>query len=235
MQKPDGSLNPIYDTKNGEVVNTEQKWSTQSGSYHTKVAMGLVDLYGLTSDQTYANSAIGICDFALQQQTSSGRFISFRDTGKTNVHPHCYSAEGLYYVGKKIGNDEYVESAKRATAWTLNNADRLWQIYEPDVDVFSGDERSDIFAQTLRLGVLFAQDDSDFMEEYRPALNHLARTVQSYQDQAADVRQHGGINYGNHVIDKNVNSWCSMFAVQAMEYYKQVVADGGHVDGNLLI
>jgi len=235
MQKRDGSLHAYYDIKSGKFIDQGEKWSTQSGSYHAKVAMGLVDLANTGSSQEYRYIANGLCDYVLSNQQSNGRFISFSNTGDTNVHPHCYSAEGLFYVGKKLGNQRYIDSAKKATEWSLDNIDRIGQLYCAENDTFSGDERSDIFSQILRLGALFTRDDSEFKKHYSHQFSTLVRTILSYQEQGGELRQFGGIRYGNHMIGRNVNSWCSMFALQALTYYQQVMIEGQKINERLLI
>ena len=58
----------------------------------------------------------------------NGRFISFPFRGGTNAHPHCYSAEGLWSVGKYLKNKKYLNASYSATKWILSKQNKNGQI-----------------------------------------------------------------------------------------------------------
>ena len=91
-----GALKPIYNAATGDWIYSDAEWSLCSGSYHTKVAIGLINLYDATKLPKYLNAATRICDFALAFQESNGRFVTFPESGGTNSHPHAYAAEGHF-------------------------------------------------------------------------------------------------------------------------------------------
>ena len=63
-----------------------------------KSSYGLANLYSVTKQKKYLKYATKICDKSILYQNKSGRFIiSFK--GGTNLHPHCYAAEGLWSLG----------------------------------------------------------------------------------------------------------------------------------------
>ncbi|NVM01965.1 MAG: glycoside hydrolase family 88 protein, partial [Candidatus Helarchaeota archaeon] len=121
MQKEDGSFFAVYDADNKIYIDGYGKWSTQSEPFHTKNAIGLLNLYTVTKMDSFKKSAINVCDWALTLQKENGRFINFLKKGYTHTHPHIYAAEGLFCVGLILKNKEYIKSAKRAVDWILKN------------------------------------------------------------------------------------------------------------------
>ncbi|MFH1420618.1 MAG: DapH/DapD/GlmU-related protein [Candidatus Aenigmatarchaeota archaeon] len=215
MQKSDGLFYATYNAKTGELGDTQDKWSTQSGSYHAKVAMGLIDLYEVCGDERYLNSAIKICNAALLLQKPEGRFISFSDSGATHMHPHSYSAEGLLYAGIKLGNNEYLEAARRATEWALAMQLETGGVPCIVADEVNKNERSDTLAQTLRLAALLL---SSGLINHKTKIDELRKRLLGFQ------HRNGGFIYGSDETGKKMNhtnSWCTMFALQALDLYNK--------------
>lgn len=232
MQKPNGLFWPVYNAKTGEFSDTDNKWSTQSGSFHSKVALGLLVLRDITDDEKYSSAARRICDEALKFQQSNGRFISFRDTGATHMHPHCYSCEGLLYAGKKLKNEKYIAAAEKGTVWALENNlpdGGAPCIYDESAG-FNNNQRSDTLAQVLRLALYFLNDGASIMEKkYKSAIYNLASKLISFQKTGGG--EIGGFYYGCTEEGKkndHINSWCSMFSIQALSNIEK------HCAGNKL-
>lgn len=233
LKKPHGAFYALYNYKAKELVDFAGKWSTQSGSFHAKLSLGLLKLTELTGEERFKEAARGVCDYALKVQKDSGRFIVFRESGFTHLHPHCYSAEGLLYIGQKLGRKDYLGSAAGAVAWALDQ-----QLDDGGVPSLykNGErvpfERSDVLAQVLRLGLL-ALDDS-----YQDKLSRLANRLLSFQDRSEDPAKRGGFKYGFSEEGKKLdhtNSWCTMFAVQALQMYDQRVNKGQKLSVEYLI
>ena len=89
------SVKPLYEISENKFYESDKEWSTTSGAI-SKVAMGLANLYSVTKQKKYLKYATKICDKSILYQNKSGRFLSFPFKGGTNLHPHCYSAEGLW-------------------------------------------------------------------------------------------------------------------------------------------
>lgn len=157
MQKPDRSFYAIYDSKTGELVDSPEKWSTQSGSYHAKLAIGFLNLYSITEDVVYKNIAQKICENTLKNQQKDGRFVTYKRENNTHMHPYCYSAEGFLFAGLHLNENKFIKSATNATKWLLDN-----QLDNGGIpclyisDEFIPYERSDVLAQTLRLAVILS-------------------------------------------------------------------------------
>lgn len=214
-QKEDGSFYAVYDVKNKKLVDNGKKWSTQSGAFHNKISIGLTNLYKITEDKEYKKSAMKICDYSLKFFKDNGRVVTFSKTGNSLFHPHCYAAEGLYVAGKYLKNKKYLEYSKRATQYlfsTQKSNGGIPQFFKNDKLIEF--ERSDILGQSLRLGVLNSINNEK--------LDKLARKLLKFQN--LDKKQNGGFRYGYDDQGnryEHINSWCTMFALQALILYNQ--------------
>ena len=231
MQKQDGSFYAVYDAKNNKLIDNGEKWSTQSGCLHAKLSIGLINLYELTNNEKYLESAKKICDYSLQYLKDDGRFINFSQTGNSLFHPHCYAAEGLYLAGNYFNNKKYLEASKKATSYLFNiqlENGGIPQMFKNNILV--NFERTDILAQSLRMGILFSNEIN------KDKLERLASRLLEFQN--LNDEQKGGFIYGYDDSGKkyeHVNSWCTMFALQALELYKQLLEDKLVFDGFLIV
>lgn len=207
MQNKDGSLPAIYDPKTDRIIDSLDKWSSQPGSFHAKVSLGLVDLFEITQNDKYQDAAIKLCEYAVSTQKESGRFVTDKASQTTHTHPHCYAAEGLLHTGASFNITEFVESAERATAWTFENvsSEGINELYNPSTGRFNDFQRSDILAQVLRLGILFS---------FNYKIDTLQSILLEYQYLGEETKQQGGFLYSK--TGQDVNSWCTMFAIQAL-------------------
>ena len=224
LRKDDGLFYAIFNPNTGEKEDYPKKWSSQSGSYHAKLSMGFTDIYDVTGEDKYKNAAIKLCEASLKFQDSSGRFITSRDDNSTHLHPHAYSAEGLLYTGIYFGREDFIESAEKAITWALSNQSEDGGIPKKYVgDSFVKLYRTDILAQILRLAVVLCELKK-LDEKYEPNLKVLRGKLLEFQYSGNDP-QDGGFYYG-FTLDgerkKHINSWCSMFAVQALIMFEEV-------------
>ncbi len=230
VQKPNGAFYPVYDVDKDEFIESNNEWSLCAGSYHTKVAIGLINLYEATQNATYKEAAIKACDFALTFQQSDGRFISFPTEGGTNSHPHSYSAEGLWVVGKVLDRTDYLQASAKATEWLLH-----WQSDEGYVPRhFHNDEplyneRVDILAQTLRLAAIHMGEGrlADHTETHAK-LDKLVAVISRNQAISDEARINGGFYFGrlsNGDQMPHVNVWVTAFAIQGLGLYDSVLAN----------
>ena len=233
MLKEDGLFFAVFNVSNGTRQDDPWKWSSQSGSYHAKLALGFTDLFDVTGEEKYKEIVLRLCRKCITFQEGSGRFITSRADNTTHLHPHCYSAEGLMYAGAYFGEDEFIESATHATTWIFDN-----QL--PDGGIpkkFTGKEfmnyyRSDILAQSLRLGLLMGVMDK-IDETYFTYFDDLRKKLIDFQ-YMEENDQAGGFFYGTTLDGsekQHLNSWCTMFAVQALIMYDRFFDPAGK--GNL--
>lgn len=235
-QKRDGSFHACYEPEQRRWIRHTDKWSTQSGPYHAKLALGLLDLGRLTGRTKYTRSANRICDWTLKVQQPSGRFVCYKEDGSTHLHPHLYAAEGLLCTGLGLGRDDYLRGAARAVHWVLGQvrADGSLPCRIGARAVINTNERSDTLAQALRLGA--ACSSMGLLPAAETAtLVRLENRLLSYQ--RLKTPQKGGFYYGREMDGEernHVNFWCTAFALQGLAFQEDV-ARGRRVRCELFI
>jgi|SRR3989344_3049852 len=224
-QKPDGGFYAVYNGKNNSLIDNGEKWSTQSGALHNKLAIGLLKLHQITKEEKYKESAINACENNKKFFKNDGRVVNFSKTGNSLFHPHCYAIEGLYAAGNYLNNKEYLELAKKATKYLFTIQKENGGIPQMFKDGKLVEfERSDILGQTLRAGILFS------IEKIK--LEKLKNRLFEFQN--LEGEQKGGFKYGFDDSGKkydHLNSWCTMFALQAMILLENKV----NFDGFLIV
>lgn len=218
-QRANGSFRPVYDIANDAWVESDNEWSLCAGSYHTKISLGLANLFSVSGAAHYARAAERGCDFALTFQQPDGRFVSFPANGGTNSHPHTYSAEGLWVTGSLLGREAYLDASARATAWlfTVQSPEGLVpRHYHNDEPLYN--ERVDILAQALRMAEIHTANGR-LSSAARDGIERLVPIILRNQASDADARVDGGFYFGrlsNGDQMRHVNVWVSAFAAQAL-------------------
>lgn len=236
MGKGDGSLYAKYHTQEKRFIDNQERWSMQSGSYHVKIAIGLLNLSNAIGDPTYEEEVKRLCEYALKFQTKDGRFITNQRLGDTYMHPHCYSVEGLFCAGLALNKKAYVEKAIQGTKWTLKaylSNGGVSCVY--DGNAFSLDESTDSLSQSIRLWLLLSEfggvscPDIDLVK----AIDRLC----DFQCESEDPQASGGFFYGctgGHKVP-HVNVGSTMFALQTLEFCRQKLEGNINFDQRLLV
>ena len=124
------------------------------------------------------DSAKKICDKSLEFQKSDGRFVSFPHKGGTNAHPHCYSAEGIWVLGKFLNKKKYLTSSKKAAKWILstqNHSGRIARLFLLDTSVYH--QRIDAVAQAIRLAFIHDLENKHNILKPKNKLNKDRKSV----------------------------------------------------------
>lgn len=228
MRKDNGLFYASCNPSTGKKVDSDWKWSSQSGSYHAKLALGFIDLFDLTKDYRYKEAAIGVLEKAVGfQDKDSGRFVTSRLDMTTHLHPHSYSAEGLLYGGFYFNREDFIASAVKAVKWALDNMRADGGICKKyDKNRFIKLYRADVLAQILRLGSVMLKENV-LDKEYLASLKKLRSKLLTFQYNL-ETNQKGGFYYG-YTLDgekkNHLNSWCTMFALQALLMFERDDAD----------
>lgn len=230
MLKKNGEFHAAWNLKSNEPLNDESKWSTRSGSYHAKIALGMIKMHEMTGESVYEKAAEAVCEAAVKSQKEDGRFVTHGNS--THLHPHCYSAEGLLYAGKKLGRKDFLESSLKATEWALRAQKENGGIPFLFENGFVHYERTDVLAQVLRLG-------SVFMAERLLAASHnmdrLRNRLAGFQ--VNEGQQAGGIEFGydfDGIRKSHLNSWCTMFSMQAFRM-NSLFKSGRKIDLEIIV
>lgn len=219
------NVKPIYDIADNKFYDSDKEWSTTSGSYHTKVALGLANYAIIRNSNLAKKIANRICKKSLGYQLKDGRFVSFPFKGGTNAHPHCYSAEGLWSVGNEFRNKDYLISAFKAIKWILSKSNKSGLVPRLFLDnsKLIYNERLDVIAQVLRLNYIFVKVGKKNLIT-KKHLNQLINVLLSYQvNKKNDKKIHGSFLWGKKSTGEKVyhsNSWVTFFSLQCLYLIK---------------
>ena len=219
-------VKPVYEIEQNKFFESDKEWSTTSGSYHTKISIGLANLYSIVKKKKYLDASKKICNSSIKFQKKSGRFLSFPFKGGTNAHPHCYSAEGLWVLGAYLNNKKYLNSSERATKWIMskqNSSGKIPRLFLINTSIYY--ERIDAIAQTIRLIFLSTLNkDKKKLLVSEDKLKKLLKIMLEYQNlKTNNPKIKGSFSWGKKsdgVILKHSNSWVTFFAIQALFFYK---------------
>lgn len=237
MQKSDGSFYAAYDCEQEKILEDLSVWSLQSGPHHAKIAIGLFNLYEITQDNLLKQSALKICNWTLKKQKNNGRFITFQLREDTQIHPHLYAAEALFYAGLKLQNKEFIKSSQKAIEWILSlqlpNGGFPCQFIDGKV---VSEESVYELIQTLRLWLLhnlltgykFKKGD------FNKALNRLLE----YQCRTGNEKMKYGLYFqmkGAKTTLPHINGGAPLAAIQTLIIYDQRLCNIFDFDFNLFI
>lgn len=211
MLKPEGGYYPIFDTKKGQPYEDMNKWSTQSGSFHCKLALCLCELSGIKKEVSYMESASRLIKSSLGNFYKNGRFITNMADNTSHLHPYSYTLEGMLYYTRLSKDGSHEDTIRSAFSWMAG-------LQEKDGGFptqVSGDkkriipyQRCDIQAQVLRLSYFMKSDIDREM---------LVERFLGLQNMEGDYK--GGFLFGfdeKGSFLNHCNAWCSMFALQAL-------------------
>jgi hypothetical protein len=197
----------------------EIKWSMVPGAYHSKMALGLLELADLTGDELYRKVSHSICDSLKTWQRPDGRFITNPNTAVTYLHPHLYACEGLIFSGLKDYNQDYLNMGLDGLKWAikimLSNKGVL-----PRSTLRRNVDQSDCISQLLRLLILCRTqlaEKTDFLElRLDKAIEKLnLRLLDFYIPFGSDQ---GAMKY--QLGMESACSWCTMFSMQALGLWR---------------
>lgn len=225
MQREDGAFQPYqFPGRRKAPVELQAKWSGQPGSFMAKNAIGLINLADQTGDVAFLRAARAVCDAALGWQQADGRFITNQSDASTHLHPHTYTAEGLWAAGRRLDEARYVEAAAAGLRWSA--AHQLPDGAVPAEVAEDGSwqgRRTDALAQTVRMVVLLEAEGQDTGWSDERLERAVARLLRG-QHRSGPLRARWGFDYGYDGPKASgprrfVNCWATMFAIQALDLY----------------
>jgi len=238
MQHDNGSFYSYYSLDDGIKLMSPDSWSKYPGSYHAKNAIALLKLFEITGDSFFKNSATKVCDWSLKQQQNDGRFVSVKTDESTILHPHCYSLEGLFYAGAIMDNDDYLQSVIKGIDWIIKSQLDTGGISSTYVQgKFLPTERCDALAQSIRL-IILALNRGLIGEEYIESVLKMGKRLLQFQCRKPGLAQRGGFYYminGDNIEYNNINSWATMFSVQALIILGEFLNSEKNFDINFLL
>ena len=221
------SVKPLYEISENKFYESDKEWSTLSGSYHTKIAMGLANLYSVSRNKKYLKYSKKICEKSLELQEKNGRFLSFQFKGGTNLHPHCYAAEGLWCVGNFLNKNKFIISSKNATNWIFNNLKNSNppRLFLKEKVIYH--QRADALSQTLRLYLLHSMYNKKIKTDKKNIINIFNNLLKFQYKKSNKRRISGSFKWGKTSqgeLKLHANSWVTFFSIQTFYMLKDFLS-----------
>lgn len=236
MQKSDGSFHVRFDGETGRALHSYDTWSTQSGSFHAKNSIGLLNLFSVTGDDKYKDSAIKVGEWIKKLQQADGRFVTHIKEGFVHIHPHSYTLEGMLALGLLCERPDFIEIVVKGLDFSLNMELGLGGISCFYKDHKLPYERVDALAQTIRLSILGIRHGLKIDEK---KLDIMVTHLKSFQINYSEKKELKGSFIYGHTEEgqklEHANSWVTMFSLQSLELYEQFKKNSLDFDITLLI
>ena len=214
----DGIVKPVKNLETNRFEIDDKVWYKKSGCLHIKLAIPLLQLYKITNDETSLNAAKKITNTIIYFQQSDGSILLHRNNKVINLHAMLYALEGLIHVYNVTKDKNYLNSCKKAADWCEKQIQS-----DGSIDLWFNSryhsKSSYPIAQLIRLKILLTK-----LEQKNPdkTITKLKSFLLSLQAQNTDKSVNGGFyeEFGKSVFGwkktLKVNSWASMFSMQAL-------------------
>jgi len=227
MQKSDGSFKPLYDTQRGSYPTNPKNWFEAPGSFHSKIALGLLKLWEVTENSKYLDSARKLCCWTLTQQKVNGQYSSNISSDETNTHAHCYTIEGLLHAFGKLGNDDFLKSAIRAAEWLINaqcSDGGLYQVYKNNWH--NRIRLTYAASQAIRVWILLYELTGE-RKFYDAAIRSLHFVLGMQSENRRDANAYGGFHdftkrFVVEMKSSTISAWTTIFTIQALLMFEDV-------------
>ena len=213
-----GFVKPTKNLQTNRFEEDTKVWYKRSGCLHIKLVIPLLQQYQITKNESLLNMAKKIADSILSYQNNDGSILLHADNKIINLHTMCYALEGLIHTYMITKNENYISKCRQAITW----CDQKIQD-DGSIDLWSNSKyhskSSYPIAQLIRLKVLLAKLDGVNLNENTQKLKSFLLSLQA---QNTDQKVNGGFyeEFSKSTFGwkktLRVNSWSSMFSLQAL-------------------
>ena len=216
----DGTINPVKNLSTDSFEIDTKLWYKQKGCLHLKLVMPLLQLYQITGNKKLLESSKSICEPISSLQNDDGSISIHFESNVVHLHTMCYAMEGLLYAYHVTNNSEYVQSVRNGLDWCMNQIQNTGKLLLWYNSRYPASNTCYHLAQVIRLMVLV--DSIDRSNMYGSTVQKLKEILLSLQAASEDMRVNGGFyeeyfkSFLSWKIRKRVNSWGSLFALQAI-------------------
>ena len=214
----DGTLKPYKNLSTNQFEEDPKLWYKQKGCLHIKVSIPYFQLYLITKENNFLEQGNLICDTFSKFQNRDGSFNLYLNGDTINLHTVCYALEGLLYGYGVTKNENYLKSSERAINWAIQKIEKdgtinLW------FNSKYKEKAAYPVAQLVRLMIILDKIQKNNYKNYESILSRFLISLQAESDQKSIQ---GGFfeGYTKSILGwkkiPRINSWTSMFAIQAM-------------------
>jgi uncharacterized protein YyaL (SSP411 family) len=221
-----GLVKPLKNLESNQFVEDSNVWYKRSGCLHIKLVIPLLQLYKINNDDTLLVASKKILNTIVDYQNSDGSILLHKDSKVINLHTLSYTLEGLIFAYSITKDKNYLLCCKKAINW----CDQQLQD-DGSIDLWFNSKyhskSSYPIAQLIRLKILLGKIDGSNLDETVEKLKIFLLSLQAKND---DQKIHGGFyeEFFKSILGwkkrLKVNSWASMFALQAV-YWSENYTD----------
>ena len=219
----DGSVKPFKDISTNKYQESNQVWYKQEGCLHIKTSMAYFHLYTISKNDEYLDTASKICDKITNYQNSDGSIRLHEKANVINLHTLSYALEGLLYGFNVTNNEEYLQRCKKAIDWCIGQINEdgsisLW------FNTKYHSKAAYPIAQLIRIMILLDKINNN--SNYKLYIERLYKFLISLQANNSNSKINGGFyeEFYKSIFGwkkrLRLNSWTSMFALQAIYWYQ---------------
>ena len=206
----DGKINPIFNLNESKYIIDNSKWSFQQGSFLNKIAISFYEYSQISNDKRFEKEAINICENSYQYiNKGENYFVTNKDQNYVEIHPLCYSLEGIFFIGTNCKIEKYKTLTMKVLDWVeevFKKNKNIFETFDIAKNQFLDIERSDIYGQVLRLLKITCKNNKIEKD--------LEKVILSMICKSDNKKEKGGIFYDN--TRTHINSWSTMFNLQAL-------------------
>ncbi len=213
-----GFVKPVKNLQTNRFEEDANMWYKRSGCLHIKLTIPLLQLYKITNDDTLIITAKKIANSITDYQNDDGGILLHKDNKTINLHTMFYALEGLIYAYYVIRDENYLSYCKKAIRWCEQKIQT-----DGSIDLWFNSKyhskSSYPIAQLIRLKILLAKLDGSNLDT---SIKKLESFLLSLQAKNNDRKINGGFyeEFSKSVFGwkktLKINSWSSMFSLQAM-------------------
>jgi len=217
-----GIVKPVKNLETNKFEIDDKVWYKKSGCLHIKLTIPLLQLYEITNDETSLNMAIKIANSIIHFQQSDGSILLHKNNKVINLHTLLYALEGLIYAYNVTKDKNYLNSCKKAVNWCEKQIQS-----DGSIDLWFNSryhsKSSYPIAQLIRLKILLAKVDQKSLDQTIEKLQSFLLTLQA---QNTEKYVKGGFyeEFGKSIFGWKktfkINSWASMFSLQALFWFE---------------
>ena len=206
----DGRVNPILNLSEKKYIIDNSKWSFQQGSFLNKIAISFYEYSQISKEKKFEKVAIDICEKSYEYiKDDENFFITNKDQNYVEIHPLCYSLEGIFFIGINCKIEKFKTLTFKILDWIekiFRKETNIFETFDISNDQFLDVERTDIYGQVLRLLKITGKNN-----EIEQDLENIILSMICNSD---SKNEKGGIFYDNSRT--HINSWSTMFNLQAL-------------------
>ena len=219
----DGTVLPYKNLESNNFEEDSDVWYRKKGNLHIKISIPFVQMYELTRDESFLNVAQKLCNTYPKYVQRDGSLSMHENTDEINLHTLSYALEGLLFSYASTGSKQYLECCMNCLNWCSKQIDN-----DGSINLWFNSKHSSKsiypIAQIVRLMLLV--DSIDKTNHYSEDVKKLIEFMYSLQAINLDPKINGGFYEEFYKTmfgwkkRKKINSWGSMFAVQALFWYE---------------